>query len=78
MVTIDFSKIEKKKPKWCKNLDRASISKEVFLDFTNFYRVFIKNFSRIITPLNSILQTTNEVTEVGSPSIKANNNKEKK
>ncbi len=32
----------------------------MFLGFTNFYRRFIENFSRIKAPLNSILQTTND------------------
>ncbi len=31
---------------------------QVFLGFANFYRRFIKNFSRITAPLTSILQTT--------------------
>ncbi len=30
----------------------------MFLDFANFYRRFIKNFSRIAAPLTSMLQTT--------------------
>ncbi len=31
---------------------------QVFLGFANFYRKFIKNFSRIAAPLTSMLQTT--------------------
>ncbi len=31
---------------------------QVFLSFANFYRKFIKNFSRIATSLTSMLQTT--------------------
>ncbi len=31
---------------------------QVFLDFAKFYRRFIKNFSRIATPLTSKLQIT--------------------
>ena len=32
----------------------------MFLGFANFYRKFIKNFSRIAIPLTPILQTTND------------------
>ena len=33
---------------------------QVFLDFTNFYRRFIRNFSRIAALLISMLRITNE------------------
>ena len=32
----------------------------MFLSFANFYRKFIRNFSKIIVPLTSILQTTDD------------------
>ncbi len=35
---------------------------QVFLDFANFYKRFIRNFSRIAAPLTSILRTTNKLT----------------
>ena len=47
---------------------------QVFLGFANFYRRFIKNFSRIATPLTSILWTTSESSDVCSLSIRANDN----
>ncbi len=31
---------------------------QMFLGFANFYRKFIRNFSRIVVPLTSMLQTT--------------------
>ncbi len=47
---------------------------QVFLVFANFYRKFIKNFSRIATPLTSILWTTSELLDARSLSIRANDN----
>ncbi len=35
---------------------------QVFLGFANFYKRFIRNFSRIAAPLTSMLQTTDEST----------------
>ena len=46
----------------------------VFLDFANFYGRFIKNFSRIATPLTSMLRTTSELSDARSLRIKANDN----
>ena len=43
------------KPKSVRNI-------QVFLGFANFYRRFIKNFSRIAAPLILMLQTTNKST----------------
>ncbi len=42
---------------------------QVFLRFRNFYRQFIKNFSRIVLLLISMLQTTNESTRNEGQSI---------
>ena len=47
---------------------------QVFLGFANFYRRFIKNFSRIDTPLTSILRTTSQLSDACSLSIRANDN----
>ncbi len=44
---------------------------QVFLGFANFYKRFIQNFSKIVVPLTSILQTTNDETM----SIQATRNK---
>ncbi len=45
---------------------------QVFLGFTNFYRRFIRNFSRIPAPPTSMLRTTNELigNEIQSTSAK--------
>ncbi len=47
----------------------------MFLSFTNFYRRFIKNFSRIATPLTLMLQTTDKSTDNGSQSTLTNASK---
>ncbi len=46
---------------------------QVFLGFVNFYRRFIRNFSRIATPLTSMLRTTNESTRDETQSTQAEN-----
>ncbi len=46
---------------------------QVFIDFANFYRRFIRNFSRIIGPLTSMLRTTNESTGDETQSTQAEN-----
>ncbi len=46
---------------------------QVFLGFANFYRRFIRNFSRIAAPLTSMLRTTNELTEDETQSTQAEN-----
>ncbi len=49
---------------------------QVFLGFANFYRRFIRNFSRIAAPLTSILRTTNESTREKTQSTQAIENEE--
>ncbi len=51
---------------------------QVFLDFANFYRRFIKNFSRIAAPFTSMLWTTNEPSKIVFPSIKAKHREQNK
>ncbi len=46
---------------------------QVFLGFANFYKRFIKNFSRIAAPFTSMLQTTNESTGDEIQSTQAEN-----
>ncbi len=46
---------------------------QVFLGFANFYRRFIRNFSRIAVPLTSMLRTTNESTGDETQSTQAEN-----
>ncbi len=46
---------------------------QVFLSFANFYRRFIRNFSRIAAPLTSVLRTTNESTGDKTQSTQAEN-----
>ncbi len=46
---------------------------QVFLGFANFYRRFIRNFSRIAAPLTSMLQTTNKLTGDETQSTQAEN-----
>jgi hypothetical protein len=52
-IEIDISKIEViakwPKPKLFKDV-------QIFLDFANFYRYFIKDYSRIAVPLTSMLK----------------------
>ncbi len=46
---------------------------QVFLSFANFYRRFIKNFSRIAAQLTSILRTTNELIRDKTQSTQTEN-----
>ncbi len=46
---------------------------QVFLGFANFYRRFIRNFSRIAAPLTSMLRTTNESIGDKTQSTQAEN-----
>ncbi len=46
---------------------------QMFLGFANFYRRFIKNFSRIAAPLTSMLRTTNESIGDETQSTQAEN-----
>ena len=48
---------------------------QVFLSFTNFYRQFIKNFSKISALLSSILKTTTLSVPARPACIRANENK---
>ncbi len=48
---------------------------QIFLDLTKFYRNFIKNFSKIIAPLTSILQITNNKT-LSTKAIEKKKNKD--
>lgn len=45
------------------------------LSFANFYKNFLKNFSRIVVPLASIFEITNEFDDNESQFIQLNNNK---
>lgn len=56
------------KPKSVKNI-------QVFLDFANFYKKFIKSFNRIAISLISILETIFELANVSFFSIKAKKKK---
>ncbi len=46
---------------------------QMFLGFANFYRGFIRNFSRIAAPLISMFRTTNESTGDETQSTQAEN-----
>ncbi len=45
----------------------------MFLGFANFYKSFIRNFSRIAAPLNSMLRTTTKSTGDKTQSTQAEN-----
>lgn len=46
---------------------------QVFLGFANLYRKFIRNFSKIVVPLISIIQTIVKSTDGNSQGIQASN-----
>ncbi len=46
---------------------------EVFLGFANFYKGFIRNFNRIVTPLTLMLRTINKSTGDETQSTQAEN-----
>ncbi len=58
-IKIEEERIEAEKD-WLEPQSVRDI--QVFLDFANFYRRFIRNFSRFAAPLTSMLQTTDKST----------------
>jgi hypothetical protein len=62
-IKIDISRIEIiaewPEPKFFKNI-------QIFLNFANFYRHFIKNYSRIAAPLTSMLKDNINGRKAGS------------
>lgn len=68
--------MKEKKIKAVKTWPKPKLVKEiqVFLDFVNFYRRFIKNFSNIAVLFTLILQTTKSI-KVSSLSTRVNKNK---
>ena len=48
---------------------------QVFIGFANFYRCFIRDFSRIAVSLTSMLKTTKSFDDLAPKAFKANGNK---
>ncbi len=69
-IRMEENKIEAIKD-WLESQSVKNI--QVFLSFANFYRKFIKNFSRIAAPLISMLWTINESIEDEIQSTQAEN-----
>ncbi len=64
VVLAQSIKIKAKKIKAVRDWPKLQSVRDIqmFLGFANFYKKFIKNFSRITTPLTSIFRTTDEST----------------
>lgn len=48
---------------------------QIFLDFANFYKRFIRNFNKIAASLTIILRTTNKTSRDKTQSSQANNSR---
>ncbi len=77
IVSAQDIKIEKKKIEIVRDWPKPQSVRDiqVFLGFANFYRRFIKNFSRFVAPLILMLWTTNKSTGKGSQSTLTNASK---
>ncbi len=70
VVLAQRLRMEEEKIKAVKNWPEPQSIRDiwVFLDFTNFYKRFIRNFSRIAAPLTSMLQTIGD-NDLGAQTI---------
>ncbi len=71
VVLAQSIKIEEKKIEIIKEWPKSQLVRDIwiFLNFANFYKMFVRNFSKITTPLILIIRTTHKSIEDETQSI---------